>query len=182
MVATGGLSGPPNPPPRPVLAWAASRHRGGQDEALLQQPHAEVWCGRQGTAGRGTAAAPHEEPACPWLPAGPGWTGAAAEPLPQPSASGSPGSAAARWGWGESWGGGTTGWADIGAGGSNTEGRLHRGCSPPAPLGRPDTSPWAASVQASVRAGWRCRWHVPGTPRQWRLAVVAQVAVPCPVP
>lgn len=79
-------------------------------------------------------------------------------------------------------GGGTTGWADIGAGGSNTEGRLHRGCSPPAPLGRPDTSPWAASVQASVRAGWRCRWHVPGTPRQWRLAVVAQVAVPCPVP
>lgn len=106
MVATGGLSGPPNPPPRPVLAWAASRHRGGQDEALLQQPHAEVWCGRQGTAGRGTAAAPHEEPACPWLPAGPGWTGAAAEPLPQPSASGSPGSAAARWGWGESWGGG----------------------------------------------------------------------------
>lgn len=43
-------------------------------------------------------------------------------------------------------------------------------------------SPRAASVHASVRAGWRCRWHVPGTTRRWRLVVMAQVAVLCPVP
>lgn len=43
-------------------------------------------------------------------------------------------------------------------------------------------SPRAASVHASVRAGWRCHWHMPGTPRRWRLVVMAQVAVLCPVP
>lgn len=110
--AGGGEEGGHCPPSQnaqgpPFLAWAASRRRKGQDEALLLLPHTE--------------------------------SGADGKALRTGCCRGSLGVLASR-------------------------------------------SPRAASVHASVRAGWRCLWHVPGTPRQRRLVVMAQVAVLCPVP
>lgn len=178
MVARGGLSGPPPdqslPGHRPATGEGRMRHfsssrtqRSGVDGKALRAgvpPRHPTRSRRVRGCLRGQAGPGQQRSLC------------RSRRPPDPPAVPQHGGAGAKAG------GGTTGWADMGAGGSNTEGRLHRGCSPPAPLRQPDTSPRAASVQASVRAGWRCRWHVPGTPRQWRLAVVAQVAVPCPVP
>lgn len=173
-----GLSGPP-PVARapPVLTWAAAAQPPTAGEGRMRHfcRHRQ----RSGVDGKalhqGCTAAPQGAPARLRLPAGPGWARAAAEPLPQPPG---PPAAPQHGGAGGRAGGAAQGGSAAAAAGA----AAHGGCSPPAPPRQPDTAPRAASLHASVCAGWRCRRRILGTPQRWRLVVMARVMVPCPVP